>query len=117
LRFLPTSDFGGEAPALVYNWAYPVCDKKDCTIQAQNKALNLFANMNDILIEAKKEVPAMANNIQTTPSENMPRICRHCGKFGKNLKRCARCHEAYFCDASCQREAWAEHKTECKPKE
>ncbi len=52
----------------------------------------------------------------TINSKTMKVVCGTCGcspENGKKLLRCARCCAAYYCDATCQRADWAEHKTEC----
>jgi len=38
--------------------------------------------------------------------------CGFCGERGAT-KRCSRCRRQCYCDAACQRAAWAEHKTVC----
>jgi hypothetical protein len=38
--------------------------------------------------------------------------CGFCGEPGAT-KRCSRCRQQCYCDAACQRAAWAEHKTVC----
>jgi len=43
------------------------------------------------------------------------RRCSTCGKT--EAKLCLRCESAYFCDATCQRRAWKEHKKVCRPRE
>ena len=46
--------------------------------------------------------------------------CSACGTAattgGVKLRRCARCMDAQYCDAACQRRHWAVHKTQCSPK-
>lgn len=46
--------------------------------------------------------------------------CSACGTAattgGVKLRRCARCMDARYCDAACQRRHWAVHKTQCSPK-
>jgi hypothetical protein len=40
--------------------------------------------------------------------------CAWCSKAGSKHLRCARCHEALYCDRECQRKAWKnEHKQAC----
>ncbi|KAJ1467183.1 hypothetical protein T484DRAFT_1646020, partial [Baffinella frigidus] len=40
--------------------------------------------------------------------------CSHCGKQGgAALRRCARCKQASYCGADCQKEAWKTHKGAC----
>ncbi|KAF8582529.1 hypothetical protein K439DRAFT_142344 [Ramaria rubella] len=40
--------------------------------------------------------------------------CSHCGNPSAMLKKCTRCAKARYCDASCQRAHWSEHKKVCK---
>jgi len=39
--------------------------------------------------------------------------CGHCGIAAKLV--CTRCREVRYCSQTCQKEAWAAHKTTCKP--
>ena len=41
------------------------------------------------------------------------RECLNCGASGAGLKRCSRCHAAWFCSRACQRAYWPFHKAEC----
>jgi hypothetical protein len=47
--------------------------------------------------------------------KTMKVVCSTCGcsPTDKKLLLCARCHSAYYCDITCQRGDWAEHKTKC----
>jgi hypothetical protein len=40
--------------------------------------------------------------------------CAACKKPSENLKVCARCHSASYCNADCQRADWTKHKAVCK---
>jgi hypothetical protein len=41
--------------------------------------------------------------------------CRHCQKQSETpIKRCSKCHVAYYCDAECQKADWKSHKLACK---
>ena len=40
--------------------------------------------------------------------------CAACGKDGDDLKTCNACKLVMYCDASCQRGHWSNHKKECK---
>jgi len=43
--------------------------------------------------------------------------CAHCGaQPAASLRRCARCKEASYCGAECQKAAWPEHKKNCTKK-
>ncbi|XP_072120911.1 histone-lysine N-methyltransferase SMYD3 isoform X2 [Mobula birostris] len=41
-------------------------------------------------------------------------ICEHCFSRKESLLRCSQCKLARYCDATCQKLAWPEHKSECK---
>jgi len=44
-------------------------------------------------------------------------FCKHCLKVSsspKSLKRCSKCREVRYCDATCQRKDWILHKRFCK---
>ena len=51
-----------------------------------------------------------------TASTMMGNVCRACGKqeSGRRLLQCSRCLGVWYCDASCQRQHWPEHKALCK---
>ena len=42
--------------------------------------------------------------------------CATCGARSKSCMKCSRCKTVYYCDASCQRRHWAQHKRYCVPK-
>jgi len=42
-------------------------------------------------------------------------FCSNCGKQGVSLKRCARCMQASYCGADCQKASWKQHKQTCVP--
>ena len=39
--------------------------------------------------------------------------CACCGKKGVEMKRCARCMDAWYCGTDCQKEHWKQHKKTC----
>mmetsp|Transcript_40237 Transcript_40237/g.97142 ORF Transcript_40237/g.97142 Transcript_40237/m.97142 type:complete len:560 (+) Transcript_40237:944-2623(+) len=44
--------------------------------------------------------------------------CHHCGKPDKSkalLKKCSRCHAAFYCSEVCQKAHWKRHKKVCAP--
>lgn len=49
---------------------------------------------------------------------NLPIYCEGCGKGeredGKALLQCAKCKNARYCSAGCQKAEWKKHKKECK---
>ncbi|XP_030625490.1 histone-lysine N-methyltransferase SMYD1a isoform X2 [Chanos chanos] len=40
-------------------------------------------------------------------------VCHSCFRRQANLHRCAQCKFAHYCNRTCQRAAWEEHKQEC----
>uniref|UniRef100_A0A673MCS3 [histone H3]-lysine(4) N-trimethyltransferase n=1 Tax=Sinocyclocheilus rhinocerous TaxID=307959 RepID=A0A673MCS3_9TELE len=40
--------------------------------------------------------------------------CQSCLKRGESLSRCSQCKTARYCSAQCQKQAWPDHKRECK---
>ncbi len=69
----------------------------------------------------EKSVPAVETtvsqkNCSVTEVEPYFQRCSTCCKTGAEsvkLKRCAKCHTAYYCSRSCQKSAWPEHKFLC----
>jgi len=41
-------------------------------------------------------------------------VCVAYGCLNTADKKCARCHSVYYCDTTCQRRDWAQHKRCCK---
>ena len=39
--------------------------------------------------------------------------CFLCGEEGTNLKKCSQCEIAYYCNKTCQRGHWKDHKLSC----
>ncbi|KAF5340216.1 hypothetical protein D9611_007973 [Ephemerocybe angulata] len=39
--------------------------------------------------------------------------CSHCGNPSASLKKCSGCEKARYCDGTCQKAHWAEHKKRC----
>lgn len=69
---------------------------------------------------------AIASKRSMSPEDYMEltRICRHCGKTGwelakesdyKRLLPCSKCKVAFFCNKTCQRADYKEHKKTCRP--
>uniref|UniRef100_A0A8B9CN71 [histone H3]-lysine(4) N-trimethyltransferase n=1 Tax=Anser brachyrhynchus TaxID=132585 RepID=A0A8B9CN71_9AVES len=41
-------------------------------------------------------------------------VCERCLRRNEHLHRCSQCKVAKYCGKSCQKEAWLDHKQECK---
>ncbi|KAM7027189.1 histone-lysine N-methyltransferase SMYD3 [Passerculus sandwichensis] len=41
-------------------------------------------------------------------------VCERCLRRNENLHRCSQCKVAKYCGRTCQKEAWLDHKQECK---
>ncbi|XP_074674439.1 histone-lysine N-methyltransferase SMYD3 isoform X2 [Strix aluco] len=41
-------------------------------------------------------------------------VCHRCLRRNEHLHRCSQCKVAKYCDTSCQKEAWLDHKQECR---
>ncbi|XP_041644416.1 histone-lysine N-methyltransferase SMYD3 [Cheilinus undulatus] len=41
-------------------------------------------------------------------------VCHHCFTRHETLLRCSQCKMARYCNLSCQKQAWPDHKRECK---
>ena len=67
--------------------------------------------------ELAKESGVDEANILFSEGRQVRRVCAACGKGYlqiSGLKECARCKKACYCDASCQRAHWKEHKKQCR---
>lgn len=43
------------------------------------------------------------------------RRCHHCGRVAESMPRCSKCDTVNYCNAECQKTAWASHKKSCMP--
>jgi hypothetical protein len=41
--------------------------------------------------------------------------CDHCKKTPKDLMKCGRCKQVFYCDRDCQKAQWSTHKQVCRP--
>merc|ERR1719506_3667441 len=48
-----------------------------------------------------------------SPPPPPPPSCFFCGAIRDDLLKCSACLSAYFCNASCQKAGWKDHKPEC----
>lgn len=60
-----------------------------------------------------------SEHIRTTSAASTEPHCVKCNKtsssIGGTLKQCARCKEAKYCNAECQKAHWLVHKSNCHP--
>ncbi|KAM9811162.1 histone-lysine N-methyltransferase SMYD1b [Neosynchiropus ocellatus] len=54
--------------------------------------------------------PSLAAVVFDSLAEN---VCHSCFRRQDKLQRCGQCKFAHYCDRTCQRAGWAEHKLEC----
>ncbi|XP_041837631.1 histone-lysine N-methyltransferase SMYD3 [Melanotaenia boesemani] len=47
-------------------------------------------------------------------SKQAREVCHYCFTRCKNLSRCSQCKMARYCNTTCQKKAWSNHKRECK---
>lgn len=60
---------------------------------------------------------SLSSLLTETPSKKCNQ-CSKAGEVGKELLRCGRCKEAFYCDKDCQTKHWKVHKPNCqKPAE
>ncbi|KAM9561979.1 histone-lysine N-methyltransferase SMYD3 isoform 1-T1 [Guaruba guarouba] len=46
--------------------------------------------------------------------EQLGSVCERCLRRNEHLQRCSQCKVAKYCGKSCQKEAWLDHKQECR---
>ncbi|XP_074024280.1 histone-lysine N-methyltransferase SMYD3 isoform X3 [Numenius arquata] len=46
--------------------------------------------------------------------EQLGGVCERCLRRNEHLQRCSQCKVAKYCGKSCQKEAWLDHKQECR---
>ncbi|XP_015263934.1 PREDICTED: histone-lysine N-methyltransferase SMYD3, partial [Gekko japonicus] len=50
----------------------------------------------------------------TVTKKRLGGVCEHCLRRKDRLLRCSQCKIARYCNIQCQKEAWQDHKRECK---
>lgn len=50
----------------------------------------------------------------TKAEQSNDAVCDSCLKGNMTLRKCSVCHSAKYCSVECQKEAWKQHKLECK---
>ena len=56
----------------------------------------------------------VAQSVAVPKIESRETLCHHCFAELAQPLRCSRCGYARYCDAECQRAAWATHRAECE---
>eukprot|EP00164_Ancoracysta_twista_P011547 GFYU01017812.1.p1 GENE.GFYU01017812.1~~GFYU01017812.1.p1 ORF type:complete len:310 (-),score=65.21 GFYU01017812.1:65-994(-) len=64
-------------------------------------------------VQPSKDIDVARN---THTSQAVQLQCYHCRKTGtqEEMKMCSGCKRAVYCSASCQKEAWTDHRPKCK---
>ncbi|XP_061480629.1 histone-lysine N-methyltransferase SMYD3 isoform X2 [Rhineura floridana] len=52
--------------------------------------------------------------VYTVTKKRLGGVCERCLRSKKRLLRCSQCKVARYCDVHCQKEAWQDHRRECK---
>ncbi|KAL9313569.1 hypothetical protein ACSQ67_019021 [Phaseolus vulgaris] len=89
---------------------------KDCGLSVSTvpeKGRSLFATRDfypgDVIIGQEPYVCVPNNSSLSTPKR-----CDGCLTTSNVLRRCSRCHVAYYCRTACQRSEWKLHRLECE---
>ncbi|ESW09362.1 hypothetical protein PHAVU_009G121500 [Phaseolus vulgaris] len=89
---------------------------KDCGLSVSTvpeKGRSLFATRDfypgDVIIGQEPYVCVPNNSPLSTPKR-----CDGCLTTSNVLRRCSRCHVAYYCRTACQRSEWKLHRLECE---
>ena len=53
----------------------------------------------------------------SAPASSTQFTCAHCDTTSEKMQRCSRCHFAHYCNTTCQRAHWPQHKLQCKTRE
>ncbi|XP_048340782.1 histone-lysine N-methyltransferase SMYD3 isoform X2 [Sphaerodactylus townsendi] len=65
-----------------------------------------------------RESPAGAATVEPfaycVTKKSLGDVCEHCLSRKERLLRCSQCKVARYCNIQCQKEAWQDHKQECK---
>ena len=64
-------------------------------------------NAGDVILECKPLIHIVDNEFKG-------KHCDNCLNESNNLKKCAKCHQMYYCGKDCQQNDWKYHKSECK---
>ena len=89
---------------------YTATFKGEISRENEDQAMEAFR-------ELAKESGVDEANIMFSEGRQVRRVCAACGKGYlqiSGLKECARCKKVCYCDASCQRAHWKEHKKQCR---
>ncbi|KAJ7608567.1 hypothetical protein FB45DRAFT_806248 [Roridomyces roridus] len=66
--------------------------------------------------ETFKSVASTSEEIRTG-RQSLQTACTNCHKLKENVRRCAKCKEAWYCSKECQKQHWPAHKVFCHPVE
>ena len=55
------------------------------------------------------------NKTRKSFDANLKTKCSWCNIIRDNMKKCSRCRRIYYCNTTCQRNDWKNHKIECEP--
>ncbi|KAJ3814331.1 hypothetical protein F5876DRAFT_86482 [Lentinula aff. lateritia] len=74
-------------------------------------------NLNDFLNDLQLHDESPAKRVAAHPKVNLNSVllyqCSWCKKPSAMLKKCSGCSQTRYCDASCQKLHWTEHKKRC----
>ena len=96
---VPTESWHVQPIVITETAGYVLCGSQVCETQIRQRIFQNIQGFKRMYEEIKQQ-------------ESFKQ-CMSCKKIDENLKRCSRCKNAYFCDATCLKRAWAEHKKDC----
>lgn len=70
-------------------------------------------NASEYLQKLKLQQEALLKEQQSHANTTSINKCAVCGKADNDMKRCARCHQVYYCGRDCQVKHWSVHKQSC----
>ena len=65
----------------------------------------------EALSQARKTLGSQKREEKPGPNTK----CNFCQKIpDSRLRRCSKCHNAYYCKTECQKKAWRQHRIQCR---